>query len=104
MLRVTDASQILTSPVFSAGLIGLNCLVQESCLLGLHAGNLPGVANRQSGQNCQHQEKRLRDPVGEKDSDKEAPHVSSPRAVVNSPLAWSRGCAKMYPTPRTVLM
>ena len=104
MLGIADASQILTSRVLASGLIGLNGLVQKPCLLGLHAGNLPGVANSQSGQDCQHQEKRLRDPVGEKDSDKEASHVSSPRAVVNSPLAWSRGCAKMYPTPRTVLM
>src|SRR5580692_7739201 len=104
MLGVADTSQVFTCAFFASGLIGLNGLIQKSRLLGLHAGNLAGVANSQSGQDCQHQEKRLRDPVGKKDSDKEASHVSSPRAVVNSPLAWSRGCAKMYPTPRTVLM
>ncbi len=51
---------------------------------------------------AEHHEKRLRDPVGKEDPDKQASHAPSLR--VASLVALSRGRAKMYPTPRTVLM
>src|SRR6202142_4050022 len=102
MLGIANPSQILACTFVAAGLVGLDRLIQKSGLLRLYAGNLAGGADSQGDEDCQHQEERLRHPVGQENSDKQASQVSSPRAVV--PLAWSRGCAKMYPTPRTVLM
>src|SRR5262249_3384903 len=71
-------------------------------LLRLHLGQFPRGPNRHGDEDCEHQEESLCDPVGQEDSDKQASHLPSPLA--GALATWSRGWAKMYPTPRTVLM
>src|SRR5208282_1966452 len=89
VLIIVNAPQVFSRCVVAARLIGLQSFVEKLRFLRLQIGNFPGRAHGEGHDNRQDQEERLRNPVGEKDLEKEASHASSASAA--GVLAWSRG-------------
>ncbi|PYX40084.1 MAG: hypothetical protein DMG81_07520, partial [Acidobacteria bacterium] len=99
-LEVQRAAEFIDLPVQSrsaAGLVRLQQLVGGIGLDVLPERRLGLRAEHHGGQHDQGDNQRLRQPEGEKNSKEETFH--------REPLfTFSRGLAKIYPTPRTVLM